>query len=132
MHYWQRIGYKSYNDYIVQAPEWQQTIKRYQKAHRVIYCWICDATIYLQLHHEDYQNMPKEDVWRDLVALCSDCHALVHFDEKGRRTPLYAVALRARRKQLRRKYVLTHLRSSTMWYFTKISIYRYFHPLILR
>lgn len=72
--------YSNYNDYL-QSEEWDK--KRQQRL--VIdnfRCQMCHGygtqRNPLQVHHITYRNIYKEDVFRDLVTLCRDCHLGIH------------------------------------------------------
>ena len=41
-------------------------------------CQMCGRREDLQVHHLTYHNIMREDVQKDLVTLCGDCHRRVH------------------------------------------------------
>lgn len=89
-------GYKIDKDYeqYLCTPEWDK--KRRQRLHIDNgYCQMCNCsgTSYnpLTVHHITYKSKGNEDIYRDLVTLCWQCHNAVHrmmnriTDEKGTR-----------------------------------------------
>lgn len=124
-------GYGSYEEYLM-SDEWQAKkegiTKRYPKSK---YCWICDTTTYLNLHHENYWAIPKEKFLKDVFWLCRDCHHKTHLTAKatkqgtGERTPLEIEDLRARRLALRKAHIARYFRASTIFYFIGRAFYRW-------
>lgn len=52
-------------------------------------CQLCDSADRLEVHHRSYKRMRQAGEYRDLIVLCSACHAK-HHDKRGpkRRTKL--------------------------------------------
>ena len=80
---WKSRWWSLYNEYLL-SDVWQD--KREQRLY--IDCGMCtkcgknseQAT--LQAHHLTYKNVGDEDVYQDLVILCSHCHTIEHGKEK--------------------------------------------------
>lgn len=64
-----------YHDYL-RTPEWAATRQReLERAH--FSCQVCSSKYGLQVHHRTYDRFGSEQP-RDLLVLCSECHALFH------------------------------------------------------
>lgn len=92
------MDYQSYLDYL-KSPEWKIVKRRYYGS-RLFggYCYCCEESKPLQLHHKTYRRLKSERL-SDLIALCNDCHKLVHeiVKDKTNRTTLWGAARRLRR-----------------------------------
>ena len=82
-----------YSVYLL-SPEWRQVVEERKKidGHRCVMCGSKGTqTNKLETHHITYRNIGNEDVYKDLVTLCRNCHKDVHrlmnrvTDENGRR-----------------------------------------------
>lgn len=118
-------------DYIT-SRAWERKKRQIEKSFRFSkYCWVCDCTRFLDLHHERYENIYYEEFNRDVFWLCDDrcrcgnrCHRKVGFVQGS---PIYnADRLNKRRKMMRRQYVLENFRPSTSLWF----LYRFFYRLL--
>lgn len=73
-------------------------------------CFICEKTSTLLLHHEKYDNLFSERLYRDLFVLCFECHKQLHFYKNvvGRKikTKLTYRNLKKRRLLMRSQYLL--------------------------
>ncbi len=59
------------------SPHWKLLSKiAYSTLGRI--CKDCGSQKRLQLHHLSYENLWKENIQRDLVVVCADCHAKRH------------------------------------------------------
>ena len=65
-----------YLDYI-ESDEWREKAELRKKIDGYR-CVMCGAREGLQVHHRNYKKLGCEDVMRDLVTLCPDCHTMVH------------------------------------------------------
>ena len=123
---YQNLGYGYYDEYL-DSDEWKGTkeriLKKYPKSR---YCWICDTKRAINLHHENYWAMPKEQFMTDVVYLCQPCHSRVHRLSNGAKTVLEKRPLQKRREELRREYIRTNLRPSTYGHFFLRWLYRLF------
>lgn len=129
---WRDTKYISHKNYIL-SNEWREKRYRIKKNYpRSYYCFVCDCTKILDLHHEGYETVPHEKFLVDLFWLCSercpcrnDCHFRV---QKGISGLLYEkYILKAKRLQLRREFLLKHLRPSTALFYMKRFFYRMFY-----
>lgn len=119
-------GYGYYSDYLA-SDEWQATKDRIKKRFpKSRYCWICDTTKYINLHHENYWAIPNEQFMKDVVYLCEEHHLKVHIQDNGVRTKLEKLSLERRRKELRSRYIRKCLRPSTLLHFSTRWLYRLF------
>ncbi len=41
-------------------------------------CYLCGKKRHLNVHHISYKNLGHEDVNKDLVTLCRECHKMLH------------------------------------------------------
>lgn len=41
-------------------------------------CFLCGKKKHLNVHHIRYKNLGNEDVGKDLVTLCRECHKMLH------------------------------------------------------
>ncbi len=84
-------SYQAYLD----SPYWQELKRLYYAAHPKARCVICKSRENLDLHHETYEHLGREDFThkstyrRDLVTLCRKHHALVHEYYKSARASGY-------------------------------------------
>lgn len=128
---YRNTGYATHNEYI-QSLEWLKKKQRISTSFPLSrYCFVCDCTGYLDLHHEGYESVPNEKFLIDLFWLCDSrckcgnkCHKKVGF--VGRRAIYDRWVLKRRRLYFRRLYVRQHLRPSTLLWF----IYRFFYRLL--
>lgn len=69
-----------YTEYL-QTPEWQQRRKQHLKS--IGYsCQVCNAKeVLLDVHHRTYERRGDEH-FKDLIALCRECHGLFHMSGK--------------------------------------------------
>ena len=81
-----RSDYSDYQRYI-SSKEWR--VKRQKRlAIDGNECQTCghDGSIYqLEIHHKHYRSFMEEDVERDLITLCSQCHEAITASIRGRR-----------------------------------------------
>lgn len=85
------------------------------------HCWICEKTSTLLPHHERYDNLFHERLFRDIFILCYDCHNKLHFYKIffvfTVRTPLTFFSLKRRRLLLRSKFLIQKKRfASAFWH----------------
>lgn len=76
----QELKTMPYQEYL-QTPEWQARRKQHLKSvgHR---CQICNAgDVPLDIHHRTYERRGQEH-YKDLIALCRDCHSTFHQSRK--------------------------------------------------
>ena len=75
---------KAYKEYL-NSPHWRETRKA--ALERAWYrCQLCNSEKNLNVHHNNYDRLWYESP-RDLIVLCSDCHAKFHDiidDDDGR------------------------------------------------
>ena len=76
----QELKTMPYEEYL-KTPEWQA--RRKQHLRSVGYrCQVCNATgVPLDVHHRTYERRGEEH-YKDLIALCRDCHELFHISGK--------------------------------------------------
>jgi 5-methylcytosine-specific restriction endonuclease McrA len=60
----------------LQTPEWAERAER-ARARAGYCCWLCNASVPLQVHHRTYERRGAE-LDSDLIALCPTCHGLFH------------------------------------------------------
>lgn len=119
-------GYGYYSEYLA-SDEWQATKDRIKKKFpKSRYCWVCDTTKQINLHHENYWAIPNEQFMKDVVYLCEEHHLKVHILDSGRRTRLEKEELMQRRLVLRSRYIRSNLRASTLLHFSRRWLYRLF------
>lgn len=75
----QELKTMPYREYL-NTPEWQDRRKRHLKS--VGYkCQVCNSGGIIDIHHRTYDRRGNEG-YRDLIALCRDCHSLFHKEGK--------------------------------------------------
>lgn len=125
MTYFSELGYDSYNGYL-NSKHWDRLKDVYWKSTLPKYCRICDAKTNLIMHHRTYERLGKEDLRRDLVVLCNNCHRDVHFDAILGKTPLVYEELLGREKLLRKQWLLENLKATTFFPIMRQLIRRFF------
>ena len=70
----------NYKEYLL-SPEWQKVRTQRLKIDD-FRCARCGSCEHLEVHHLNYRRKGKEDVRRDLVTLCRDCHAWIEDEKK--------------------------------------------------
>lgn len=61
-------------------------------------CQLCRRTTGLQVHHLNYENIYNEDIYRDLITLCKECHERI---EAGKQKETYPQIIRKYELKLR-------------------------------
>ena len=76
----QELKTMPYQEYL-QTPEWQARRKQHLKS--VGYrCQICNSSgVIIDIHHRTYERRGQEH-YKDLIALCRDCHSTFHKSRK--------------------------------------------------
>lgn len=87
-------------------------------------CWICEITSNLLPHHERYDNLFNERLYRDIFILCFFCHTQLHFHKFlllfTRKTKLDRRSLKRRRLYLRMLFCIQKRRvGRSMFYFLR-------------
>ena len=71
---------KEYAAYL-NSTEWkkirEEAIELYQS------CVLCASRNSLEVHHRTYANFKNENITRDLIVICSRCHAKYHYWKSG-------------------------------------------------
>ncbi len=68
-----------YNEYL-QSPVWKEKrAKVFARANNL--CEACRDAPAMQVHHRTYENVGREPLF-DLVAVCADCHRILHDKEQ--------------------------------------------------
>lgn len=124
---------ETYSAYVM-GKEFREKRKKFKEMYPFsYYCVICDCQKFLNLHHIDYSNIPNEQ-WSDFAWLCdprcgcqNNCHYKAHKNDAGEMIPKERLHLQPRLKELRQRYIRENLRSSTLIYFVKRSLYRIFY-----
>lgn len=85
--------YSSYPEYL-QSEQWKQKVQQRAEIDKYRCCMCGSAgtmTNKLQCHHISYRTIYHEDVYKDILTLCENCHKSVHTmmnritDQKGTR-----------------------------------------------
>ncbi len=71
---------KEYDIYL-NSPEWKK--KRTEAIELYESCVLCASKHDLEVHHRTYANFKNENITRDLIVLCSRCHAKYHYWKSG-------------------------------------------------
>lgn len=90
-------------------------------------CWICEKPYNLLIHHEKYDNLFNERLYRDIFILCFNCHTQLHFYHFlfifERKTSLTYRVLKRRRLWLKAKYNVRNRKYwSIPWYILRYSL----------
>ena len=85
--------YSSYPEYL-QSEQWKQKVQQRAEIDN-FQCCMCGSrgtmNNKLNCHHITYRNIYHEDVYKDLLTLCENCHKSVHImmnritDKNGRK-----------------------------------------------
>jgi hypothetical protein len=67
-----RMSYQAY----INSPIWRKKVEEYFSRHRRR-CWLCGTTDKIQLHHQTYENMGREED-SDLLPVCETHHRAIH------------------------------------------------------
>ena len=83
--------YRDYKEYL-QSDEWKNKAHKRAEIDK-FKCCMCGSSgtmnNKLQCHHITYRNIYKEDIYKDILTLCENCHKSVHImmnrvtDNKG-------------------------------------------------
>ncbi len=70
------MNQQDYSNYLKSA-HWAETREKRLELdkHR---CYLCGKKKHLNVHHISYKNLGHENVSRDLVTLCRECHKMLH------------------------------------------------------
>lgn len=96
------IGFDNYSDYL-DSKHWAHLRRMYWESGQSHYCRICESTKKLVIHHRTYETLGYEDIYKDVVMLCQNCHEKIHFFG-NQKTPLRRRELIAREEYLYKKY----------------------------
>lgn len=81
-----------YRKTYLHSPHWYRLNDQLIDSNPDASCWICGKLSTLLLHHITYENLYKEELYKDVYILCFDCHTRVHFKPVlyffRRKTPL--------------------------------------------
>lgn len=72
----------SYQEYL-KSSHWRG-VREYALLRADYRCQLCNSSKPLDVHHRTYEGKGAED-YRDVIALCRDCHAKFHGKENDRR-----------------------------------------------
>jgi len=74
--FYNSISKKKYKDYI-KSPQWK---RKRAIAIRLSggKCKFCNSNKNLQVHHNNYVTLGRENIERDLIVLCENCHTTEH------------------------------------------------------
>lgn len=103
--YYKKLGFKTYQDYL-KSPQWKEKRQEYKEAGLPFLCRFCKRPTPI-LHHVDYSTLGKEDVYKDLVPVCSYHHQQSHW-KGNKRIPLIKNALVGRQRELM-------LKNTSLW-----------------
>ncbi len=71
---------KEYKDYL-DSYKWKKIRKKAIKTYES--CVLCGSENDMEVHHRTYANFKNESITRDLIVLCSRCHAKYHYWKSG-------------------------------------------------
>lgn len=81
--------YADYSEYL-KSEEWRQKARQRMEIDGYR-CQMCGSSgtmnNRLQCHHLTYRHLYNEDVWKDLLTLCTNCHKAVHAMMNRRTAP---------------------------------------------
>lgn len=66
----------------LQSPEWQKKRTERLKIDN-FKCAVCGRPMDLQVHHLNYYNIGRENVYTDLITLCKFCHTDIENEKKA-------------------------------------------------
>lgn len=113
--------FNSYPDYL-NSDHWQYT--RQQKwQHSPHRCRICGSRHHLIVHHRTYDTLGHENIYLDLVIVCSNCHHLIHFLPDGSKVPLLRRSLVSRENYLYKHYHPLKLPNSWQHYIARTIVF---------
>lgn len=125
MAYNQYVGenYKAY----FQTNHWRKLKETLIYSNRDAKCWICEFPSNLLIHHESYDNLFKERLYKDIFIFCYGCHSQLHFRTFLHffriKTPLRKWNLKRRRLFLRAIFCVRRRGIGLqIWYFLRYLI----------
>jgi len=77
---------KKYQEYL-KSDHWKKIRSHWWRSNLPKKCLRCGAGHY-ELHHIKYNNLGKENIYKDLIPLCSKCHESIHQQLKKQRRNL--------------------------------------------
>lgn len=109
------------------TPHWEKLNDQLIDSNLKAKCWICEIPYNLLIHHEKYDNLFNERLYRDVFILCFRCHTQLHFYHLlfifKRKTALNVRSLRRRRLWLRLIFIVQNKRYwSIPWYVLRCSL----------
>jgi HNH endonuclease len=108
-----------YRDLYLDSDKWKVLKQRYWASDLPKRCAICWKRVSLVLHHRTYYTLGNERLGEDVILLCKRCHRTVHFNWRGKKTPLGGKYLRDREAYLRRRHVTWFLVSHLFFLWPK-------------
>lgn len=103
------------------TPHWKQLKEDLIYSNPDAKCWICSKKNTLLIHHERYDNLFHEELFRDIFILCFNCHTQLHFRKFlfifNWKTKLTVRELKKRRLILKYNYCLQNNQYRlSLWY----------------
>ena len=113
---------ENYKKIYLQTSHWKHLTIRLIHRNRDAHCFICERTNTLLLHHERYDHLFHERLFRDVFIICYTCHKQIHFHTFllvfTRKTALTFWSLKRRRLFLRFIFCVRNRKFfSSTWYF---------------
>lgn len=115
---------QNYKDIYLKTPHWQKLTEKHIYTNKNACCFICEKTSTLLLHHERYDNLFHERLYKDVFIVCFDCHTQIHFYTFlffwKRKTKLSYWRLKRKRLFLRMLFCVQKRRIGlSVWYFLR-------------
>lgn len=114
---------KNYPKYLL-TEHWGDIHEKFIYSNPFVCCWICGELNSLLPHHERYDNLFHEKLYRDIFILCWWCHTELHFARFlvvfQKKIPLTPWHLKRRRLFLKMIFCIrTQQFIQAIWYFLR-------------
>lgn len=103
----QQFTGENYKAVYLKTPHWARLTEKYIYSSYPAKCFICEKTSTLLLHHEKYDNLFHERLYRDLFILCFNCHTELHF---YKRFYVFPIKTKLRYRSLKRRRLFLRMR----------------------
>ncbi len=86
------LGFRNYKQYLASAHWKAQKEKFYALQEKPYHCFLCGSYDgNFNVHHKTYKRIGMENMKKDLLLLCRECHQKTHDMEEVLSSPMYHI-----------------------------------------